>query len=179
MPSPETEAGAKIGPDISHVEGLIPKQFGADAVEVPGARAILASLEEAMVPWAIVTSGTRPLMTGWLDVMKLAHPRTFVVAEDVKSGKPDPACYLLGKERLGLPAQASVLVIEDAPAGVRAGKAAGCKVIGLTTTHSIEQIKDAGADWILRTLESVKYMGRDEQMGDFVIEIRDALQNQD
>ena len=163
--------------DVSYVEGLIPKDFGADAVEVPGARAILAALEEANVPWAIVTSGTRPLMTGWLDVMKLAHPKHFVVAEDVERGKPDPACYLLGKDRLGLSAQASVLVIEDAPAGVRAGKAAGCKVIGITTTHSIDQIREAGADWIVKDLLSVRYQGGNEEAGCFVIEIRNALQN--
>lgn len=37
---------------------------------------------------SIQTSGTRPLVTGWLDVMQLAHPNNMVVAEDVKSGKP-------------------------------------------------------------------------------------------
>ena len=39
---------------MSHVEGLIPKEFGADAVEVLGARALLADLERAKTPWAIV-----------------------------------------------------------------------------------------------------------------------------
>ena len=93
---------------MSHVEGLIPKEFGAHAVEVLGARALLADLEAARAPWAIVvrslrpsdsnpdvsnimvvqTSGTRPLVTGWLDVMQLAHPKNMVVAEDVHEGKP-------------------------------------------------------------------------------------------
>lgn len=67
---------------------MIPWEFGLDAVEVPGARNLLASLEKDQVPWAIVTSGTTPLVTGWLDVMKLAHPRNLVVAEDVSAGKP-------------------------------------------------------------------------------------------
>lgn len=53
-----------VGADVSHVEGLIPTEFGLDAVEVPGARKLLASLEEGQVPWAIVTSGTKPLVTG-------------------------------------------------------------------------------------------------------------------
>ncbi len=39
---------------MSHVEGLIPKEFGADAVEVPGARELLAGLEKVQAPWAIV-----------------------------------------------------------------------------------------------------------------------------
>ncbi len=75
-------------PDVSYIEGLIPKQYGSDVVEIPGARDLLASLEAAQVPWTIVTSGTRPLATGWLGVMKLAHPKYLVVAEDVNEGKP-------------------------------------------------------------------------------------------
>ena len=42
-----------LGLDVSHVEGLIPKQFGSDAVEVPGARDLLASMEKAEAPWAM------------------------------------------------------------------------------------------------------------------------------
>lgn len=57
-------AQAKNNPDVRHVEGLIPKKFGSNAVEVHGARDLLASLEELRAPWAIVTSGTRPLVTG-------------------------------------------------------------------------------------------------------------------
>lgn len=56
--------------DISHAEGLIPKEFGQDAVEIPGSRNLLEKLEEQAIPWCIVTSGTRPLVTGWLDVMR-------------------------------------------------------------------------------------------------------------
>ena len=115
-------------------------------------------------------------MTGWLDVMKLAHPKHMVFAEDVKTGKPDPACYLLGKNRLGLKSTDSVLVVEDAPAGISAGSRAGCKVIGLATTHSLEQIRQAGADWIVRDLRSVRLVGHDGS-GGVQIEIRDALES--
>ncbi|KAF2266873.1 2-deoxyglucose-6-phosphate phosphatase 2 [Lojkania enalia] len=161
---------------ISHVEGLIPKEFGADAVEILGSRALLAELEEKSVPWCIVTSGTRPLVTGWLDVLKLAHPRNIVVAEDVANGKPDPACYLLGRTKLDLPhKEPSILVLEDAPAGVKAGKAAGFKVVGLATTHSLEQLQDAGADWIVRDMRSVMLKGFDKSSGEAQIEILDAL----
>jgi len=102
-----------------------------------------------------VTSGTRALVTGWLDVLKMPWPETMVVSEDVSEGKPNPQCYLLGQQRLGLPKHADMIVFEDAPAGVRAGKAAGFKVLGLATTHGIEQIREAGADWIVRDMESV------------------------
>ncbi|KIW89972.1 uncharacterized protein Z519_09402 [Cladophialophora bantiana CBS 173.52] len=141
---------------IIHQESLIPKEFGQDAEEIPGARKLLATLDDANVPWAVVTSGTRGLVTGWIEVLRLAHPRTIVVAEDVENGKPDPTCYLLGRRRLRLPENAEMIVFEDAPAGVRAGKAAGFKVIALSTTHTVGQLKEAGADWIVEDLRSVK-----------------------
>lgn len=153
--------------DISQEEALIPKEFGSDANEIAGARRLLASLEAAHAPWAVVTSGTRALLTGWLDVLQLAHPRTLVVAEDVEHGKPDPSCYLLGRQRLGLAEGAQMIVIEDAPSGIRAGKAAGFRVIGLATTHPIDQVQEAGADWIVQDLRSLTL----KQFEDGVVQI--------
>ncbi|KAL8933520.1 MAG: hypothetical protein Q9211_005739 [Gyalolechia sp. 1 TL-2023] len=163
---------------VSYIEGLIPKEYGGDAVEIPGARSLLAALDHAHAPWAIVTSGTRALLTGWLDVMGLSHPDNLVVAEDVSIGKPAPDCYRLGIERLGLTvekARAEVLVIEDSPAGVLAGKAAGCQVIGLATTHQIEQLRASGADWIVQDLRSVIFVGLGVD-GTIQLEISNALQ---
>ena len=157
------------------MEGKIPLEFGKDAVEIPGARRLLASLDYAKAPWAIVTSGTRPLVQGWINVLKLAQPKHTVVAEDVKNGKPDPACYAMGRAKLGLAEDDEVLVLEDAPAGIRAGKAAGCKVIALTTTHNIQQVKAAGADWIVKDLQSVRFQGWNEKASRVRIEIRDAF----
>ena len=84
--------------------------------------------------------------------MRLSHLKNLVVAEDVSVGKPAPDCYRLGIDRLGLRAETGrgeILVLEDSPAGVLAGKAAGCAVVGLATTHSIKQLTEAGADWIV------------------------------
>lgn len=159
--------------DISYVEGLIPKEFGQDAVEVPGARTLLSSLDQRQAPWAVVTSGTRALVDGWLQVMKLAHPKHMVVAEDVNIGKPDPACYLLGRERLGLGDDRQLLVIEDAPSGIRAGKAAGFKVVGLLTTHTLDQVRDAGADWIVQDLRSLAL--KEYANGSIEVEILDGV----
>lgn len=162
------------------IEGRIPREYGDSAEEIPGSRALLEALETARAPWMIVTSGTRPLLTGWLDVMKLAVPPVYVVAEDVAEGKPHPQCYQLGAQRLGLgapaeSAQKKILVLEDAPAGIRAGKAAGFQVVGLATTHDVRRLQEAGADWIVKDLRSVTLVAWDAGTGVARVEIRETL----
>lgn len=134
---------------------------------------MLAALQSSGAKWGVVTSGTRALIDGWLNVLGLPHPEMLVVAEDVELGKPDPRCYLLGRKKLGIESS-SVLVLEDAPSGIKAGKAAGFKVIALATTHKLEQLKEAGADWIVEDLRSVSVKGVVD--GRVQIEIRNALQ---
>ena len=137
---------------------------------------MLDRLEEQSAPWAIVTSGTRPLVTGWLDVMKLAHPKNIVTAEDVPNGKPDPACYKMGEKKLLLQEQKpSIVVFEDAPAGVRSGKAAGFIVVALHTTHSLEQLIEAGADYIVKDMRSVNLRSWDQTTRSGQLEITNAL----
>ncbi len=151
--------------DVSSIEGSIPRDFGADAALVQGAKSILASLEALNARWAIVTSGTRALVEGWLEVLKLDHPKTMVVAEDCETGKPDAEPYLLAKKRLGLSAETVACVVEDSVAGVVSGKASNCKVIGLATTHSTMQLRQAGADFIVKDLRSVEVTGHDPAEG--------------
>ncbi|SPN96912.1 probable glycerol-3-phosphate phosphatase (glycerol-1-phosphatase) [Cephalotrichum gorgonifer] len=142
---------------VREMEGQLPKLYGDDALEIPGARALIDSLISSRAPWAIVTSGSSPLVGGWLSVLSLPKPEVLVTAESVQDGKPDPTCYIMGLEKLGLADRAgNVLVLEDSPAGIRAGKAAGCKVLGLVTSHTIEQVVEAGPDWVVRDLSSVR-----------------------
>lgn len=154
--SPVVATLTKATADVRKLEGRIPQDSGQDAVEIPGARSLLLALEEIGAKWMIVTSGTQPLVQGWLRILDLAEPFFIVTAEDVTQGKPDPACYNLGRAKLGLPASAPVLVFEDAPAGIRAGKVAGCMVVALATTHAMSYLIDAGADWVVQDLRSVK-----------------------
>jgi len=157
------------------MESQVPLKFGADAVEIKGARALLEQVEHSQVPWGIVTSGTRPLVEGWLKILGLPQPRHLVTAEDVFNGKPDPACYLLGEERLGLSGSAPILVIEDAPAGIHAGKAANLQVLALATTHKPEALIEAGADWIVKDMSHVSLRTVDGD-GLATLEIRDIFQ---
>lgn len=162
---------------VCKAEGRIPLDHGSSAIEIPGSRVLLDELEKVGAPWAIVTSGTKPLVSGWLKVMELAFPKNMVTAEDVEKGKPDPACYRLGAKRLGKAEvkPEEILVLEDAPAGVRAGKAAGFKIVALATTHSVEQLRDAGADWIVKDMRSVTMTGFDSKTSRVSVEVRNAL----
>jgi len=98
--------------------------------------------------WALVTSCARPLAYVRLTAAGIPIPEKMITADDVRRGKPDPEPYLKGAALLGLPASECV-VFEDAPAGIRAAKLAGTRVIALPTTESEKGLKSAGADWIL------------------------------
>jgi sugar-phosphatase len=122
--------------EIADVEGVIP---------LPGAMELLQALP--LERWAIVTSCTRALAHVRIGAAGLPKPKRLVTSTDVKRGKPDPEPYLKGAQNLGVPA-ADCLVVEDAPAGVRAGKEAGARVLALRTTASDTELQQAGADWI-------------------------------
>jgi glycerol 3-phosphatase-1 len=93
----------------------------------------------------------------WLDVLSLPEPKHLVTAESVTEGKPAPDCYILGLENLNLhDSKGSVVVLEDSPAGIRAGKEAGCKVCAVVTSHTIDQIISAKPDWIVQDLSSLR-----------------------
>ena len=123
--------------EIADLEGVVP---------LPGAVELLQALPQQR--WAIVTSCTRALAHVRIGAAGLPKPRYLVTATDVKHGKPNPEPYLKGAQILGVPA-ADCLVVEDAPAGVRAGKAAGARVLGLRTTASDAELQQAGANWIV------------------------------
>lgn len=161
------------------MESLLPLHHGDEASEIPGARSVLSSLVSSAFPsWAIVTSGTIPLVTGWLKALSLPYPPSeelLISAESVENGKPAPDGYLLARKRLGLEAaEKMVLVLEDSPAGIKAGKAAGCKVLGLVTSHTLEQVREAEPDWVVRDLESIKVVKGGGLKG-VTLQIRDAF----
>jgi sugar-phosphatase len=106
----------------------------------PGAPELLRSLPAGR--WTIVTSGTRPLATLRLQVARLPVPERMVTADDVTQGKPNPEPYLKGAETLGFKAEDCV-VVEDAPSGLKAAKAAGCRTFGVPTTYRREELTDA------------------------------------
>lgn len=94
--------------------------------------------------WAVATSGTRDVASARLTHAGLPFPAVFITADDVPRGKPSPDPYLQAAAGLGIPAQRCI-VIEDAPAGITAGLAAGAQVLAVATTHAPAQLTHATA----------------------------------
>jgi mannitol-1-/sugar-/sorbitol-6-phosphatase len=112
--------------------------------EVPGVRALLATLEAGS--WAVVTSCGPELARLRLTSVALPIPGVLVTSADVPHGKPAPDGYLLGAKRLGH-AAGTCVVFEDAPVGIAAGRAAGARVIALSTTY--RDVDFTGADTVI------------------------------
>ena len=130
-------------------------------VLLPGAGELLNSLPSER--WTIATSCTRALAEVRLRAAGLPVPKTMITSTDVKIGKPDPEPYVKAAAKLGF-APSDCIVVEDAAAGVRAGKAAGAKVIAFLTTMMRRDLEDAGSDWIVRDCSDIT-ASRDSEHG--------------
>ncbi|CAN5448628.1 HAD family hydrolase [soil metagenome] len=145
-----------LRPDIDPAEGLkviedMEMLDTADLVVLPGVRELLTSLPPER--WAIVTSATSRLLLGRLEAAGLPIPERIISADMVERGKPDPEPYRRGAELLGF-APSECIVVEDAPSGVGAGIAAGCKVLAVLGTHSLEELH--AASWVAESLVGLK-----------------------
>lgn len=119
---------------------------------LPGARELLEHLNEAQIPWAIVTSGSIPVAHARHKAAGLPKPEVFITAERVKRGKPEPDAFLLGAELLGL-APAECVVVEDAAAGVLAGLNAGSHVIAVNVPAGSPRLEET--DFVLDSLTAL------------------------
>jgi sugar-phosphatase len=125
----------------------------AGVVPLPGALELLATLPADR--WTIVTSCTRRLAEVRIKAAGLPLPKKMITSNDIIHGKPHPEPYLKGASLLGfLPSDC--VVVEDAPAGIRSGKAAGSRVIAFLRTAQESVVRDAGAAWILRSCADIR-----------------------
>ena len=111
-------------------------------VQVPGAAQLTSWLPPGV--WGVVTSGTRPTALTRLAYAGVPVPEVLVTADDVTHGKPHPEAYWLAAEQLGV-APGHCLVVEDAPAGIQAARAAGMRVVAVATTHARDALAEADA----------------------------------
>ena len=124
---------------------------------VAGAGEFVKMLTRAGVPRAVATSASRRDLERVLDVLGLReHIDVAVTADDVRHGKPHPEVYLKAAEGLGVDAAACV-VFEDAIVGVHAARAAGMRVIGVTTAHTADELLAAGAERAVPHFEEVRW----------------------
>jgi mannitol-1-/sugar-/sorbitol-6-phosphatase len=108
--------------------------------------------------WAIVTSGTRAVAEFRLRHTRLPIPSVMICADEIARGKPDPEGYLAAAIRLRN-APADCIVIEDAPSGIAAARAAGMRVIAIASTFPSERL--TGADTVVKRLSDLSVVSDD------------------
>jgi mannitol-1-/sugar-/sorbitol-6-phosphatase len=129
--------------EVADVEGI---------TVLPGALDALAALG-ADHRSAIATSCTAPLAAARIAATGLPVPPVVVTASDVTRGKPHPEPFLLAAARLGVD-PAECLVVEDAPGGLEAARAAGCSTLAVATTTAPA---DLIADAVVENLAAVSF----------------------
>lgn len=129
----QRELYEEIEPELNEYEANLSYDY------VPGAPEFLQRVKAAGIRTAIVTSSHNIKMAN----AYRAHPEllelvdAILTSNDFSRSKPDPECFLKGIEVLGGTAEQTI-IFEDSLHGIAAGRAAGAKVVGLTTTNKGE-----------------------------------------
>lgn len=132
-------------------ERLFRQRIAGQVCALPGAEGLLRRLSASRIPQAIVSSTPRANIQ--LILRSLGFERAFatiVAEEDVRRGKPDPAGFITAAARLQVRPDRCI-VLEDAPEGLTAAKAAGMACIGVATTRPPEKLIQA--DLVVRALD--------------------------
>ena len=119
---------------------------------VPGALEIVQFLNERNLPWTVVTSGIWELAEARLGAIGITLPANSVTFDQVRRGKPDPEPFITGAQRLGLKPE-QCWAIEDSKGGLKSAIDAGCKTIGVLTSHEPKDL--VGADHFVTHLMQI------------------------
>lgn len=120
-----------------------------------GLRSLLKELQNRGIICAVGSSGPKVNVDFVLEKCNIEPFFKVRISGDmVTRCKPDPEIFLTAAAKLGIEPQ-DCLVFEDALAGVAAARAAGMKVITLTTTHSYEQLQSAAPDLIVEDFTAI------------------------
>jgi HAD superfamily hydrolase (TIGR01509 family) len=147
-----------IAIDINQVKARTYKIYGeivkGKLYPLPGAHEFISRCRNKGLKLALATSADTIKME--VNLREIGLPGSsfdkIVTGLDVKEKKPSPEIYLKAAENLGLIPN-ECLVVEDAVSGIKAGKAAGCKCLAVTTSFDAEALE--GADWICDSLLNV------------------------
>jgi sugar-phosphatase len=135
-------------------------------VALPGAVSLLESLPAGS--WAVATSGTRMLATTRLVHAGIPLPDVLVTADDVEHGKPAADPYVAAASALGVE-PSRCLVVEDAPAGIASGRAAGAAVLATVTTFAAAELE--AADYLAPSLAAVRLVSAMAAEGGFELSL--------
>ena len=123
--------------------------------EIAGARELLASLPPRR--WAIVTSGIRAVAETRIRHMQLPTPPVLIPADEISHGKPHPEGYLTAARRLSIDPERCI-VVEDAPPGIEAARAAGMRAIGVLGTYPPDAL--VAADVVVSSVAALRVTAR-------------------
>ena len=133
--------GLNVAAEVAELEAS--EAMKTDGIyEIEAARDLLERLP--VERWAIVTSGTRAVAEFRLKHTHLPVPSVMICADEIARGKPDPEGYLVAAARLN-ETPADCIVIEDAPSGIAAARAAGMRVVAIASTFPPERLAEADA----------------------------------
>ena len=145
--APEQLGREKGSYQIAHLNGQVKP--------MPGLSVLLDDVKHRGVRTAVASSGARAYVQAVLDEIHLQHQfETLVTAEDVTHGKPAPDVFLLAARAVDVPPELC-LVLEDAPSGIQAAKAAGMRCIAIPHQYT-RGLDLSAADWILSSLAAVR-----------------------
>jgi HAD superfamily hydrolase (TIGR01509 family) len=129
---------------------------------IPGSREFIQKAHKKGFKLGLTTSALQENQQRIFEMFNLSpFFSTIITGEDIINGKPHPEPYLKTAEKLGV-APANALVIEDSVNGVRSGKAAGCRVIAITTSFPRERLMELQADYVVDSFAQLERLLRFE-----------------
>ena len=127
------------------------KIFGAteETIHFPGLYEFLEAIKSAGIRTALATSASSENVTQALEKLRLQdYFHVIIDKNDVTRGKPDPEVYLTTVKRLGISKERCV-VVEDSKAGIQSALGAGLRVVGISSSHTREELLDEGVDIVI------------------------------
>lgn len=122
--------------ELEDADGVVP---------VPGARDFVFSLNQFLIPWAVVTAAPEVLARFRLRLCGIPVPRVLVPFERMKFDRPEAAGYSIAIREIGVEPE-SCLAVEDTPIGLQAARSCGLKTLAIATTFGPEDL--ATPEWI-------------------------------
>lgn len=138
-------------------EKMFRDKFAPKSAVIKGIKSFLEQLKKQDIKCALATSAPGENADFILDDLKIRHYFTTVLdSSDVDKGKPEPDVYIKAAKALKL-SPSKCFVFEDSLAGVEAGRRAGANVVGITSTHTSDELGDC-----LRTFDDFTQIDADE-----------------